>query len=229
VAHQECLLAILSSRHRFAVSLIQTSGRFHMPNSRPNIPVEVQRMIFVQAGHRCACCGVPFPLERAHIVPWSQSQDHSESNLLCLCANCHEMADKSWDRRTFDEYKRRPWVIRRAELETGSSRDDPVESYLSTADGILVHLSEIQCLLAERDTARADLVLQRVVKDALKLYSDGIRLRARVPPLRPDQLSVLEAVYEIVARLLNEKSGNLLEIADALARAKQTVGMRYGA
>lgn len=83
-----------------------------MPGNRPAIPAEVERAIFVEAGHRCACCGTTFPLERAHIVPWRESRDHSARNLLCLCANCHEMADRDWDRTTFYDYKARPWVSR---------------------------------------------------------------------------------------------------------------------
>lgn len=83
-----------------------------MTEGRPKIPKEVARALFVQAGHRCACCGTAFPLERAHIVPWRHSRDHSTANLICLCANCHEMADRDWDHATFLEYKSRPWVDR---------------------------------------------------------------------------------------------------------------------
>lgn len=92
-----------------------------MPN-RPAIPATVQRTVFVDAGHRCAVCGTPFPLERAHIVPWRVTQDHSAENLICLCANCHERADKEWDEKTLREYKRRPWVLRQNVTPEISSR-----------------------------------------------------------------------------------------------------------
>lgn len=82
-----------------------------MPN-RPAIPIDVQRAVFIEAGHRCAVCGTPFPLERAHLVPWSRSKDHSAENLICLCANCHERADSDWDIKTLAEYKKNPWVTR---------------------------------------------------------------------------------------------------------------------
>ena len=85
-----------------------------MPTDRQAIPADAQRTIFVEAGHRCACCGIPFPLERAHIVPWRDSADHSAENLLCLCANCHQMADRDWDKKTFYQDKRRPWVNRQS-------------------------------------------------------------------------------------------------------------------
>jgi DNA-binding CsgD family transcriptional regulator len=83
-----------------------------MPN-RPPIPEEVMRAVFVASGHRCVVCGVPFPLEKAHIIPWHKSKDHSADNLICLCANCHERADREhWGEATLREYKRNPWVLR---------------------------------------------------------------------------------------------------------------------
>ncbi len=88
--------------------------------SRPAIPADIQREIFIEAGHRCAVCGTPFPLERAHIVPWCQSHDHSAKNLICLCANCHERADLEWDEKTLREYKDRPWVSRQNSESTPS-------------------------------------------------------------------------------------------------------------
>jgi type I restriction enzyme, R subunit len=83
-----------------------------MPN-RPAIPVETERQIYIEAGHRCAICGTPFPTERAHIIPWCNSQDHKPDNLICLCANCHERADQGeWGEKVLREYKQRPWIMR---------------------------------------------------------------------------------------------------------------------
>lgn len=95
------------------------------------------RALFVEAGHRCACCGEAFALERAHIVPWRKSRDHSAANLLCLCANCHALADQAWDRKTFYEYKHRPWVLRRfedARASPNSTRATPAGVH---SDGFL--------------------------------------------------------------------------------------------
>ncbi len=97
-----------------------------MAKRRPKIPSDVARAVFVQAGHRCACCGITFPLERAHIVPWRLSGDHSADNLICLCANCHEMADAEWDRATFLEYKSRPWVDRQGRPAENGDRSQRV-------------------------------------------------------------------------------------------------------
>jgi len=91
-----------------------------MPQNRPAIPADVERQVLIDAGHRCAVCGCELPLERAHIIAWSQSKDHSAANLLCLCANCHGRADtEGWGAATLREYKQRPWVIR-ARSEEGA-------------------------------------------------------------------------------------------------------------
>jgi len=80
---------------------------------RPPISAEISRATLVESGHRCSVCGVPCPLERAHIVAWRKTRDNSLENLLCLCANCHERADKEkWGEKTLREYKVRPWVLR---------------------------------------------------------------------------------------------------------------------
>lgn len=87
-------------------------------SDRPEIPAPIVRAIQIESGHRCAVCGESTPLERAHIVPWCETHDHSAENLIYLCANCHERADKEhWGVETLREYKRKPWVMRRYELE----------------------------------------------------------------------------------------------------------------
>lgn len=86
---------------------------------RPVISAEIRRAILVEAGHRCSVCGVPCPLERAHIVAWRRTRDDSPENLVCLCANCHERADQEqWGEKTLREYKAHPWVMRQNGLET---------------------------------------------------------------------------------------------------------------
>lgn len=83
-------------------------------SDRPRIPAEIEREVLVEAGHRCAVCGEPCPLERAHIVPWHESKEHKADDLICLCANCHQRADnEKWGEKTLREYKQRPWVLRR--------------------------------------------------------------------------------------------------------------------
>jgi len=81
--------------------------------NRPKIPAEVERELLLECGHRCSICGTPIPLERAHIIPWRKSKEYKAEDMICLCANCHERADREkWDETTLREYKTRPWVLR---------------------------------------------------------------------------------------------------------------------
>lgn len=83
-----------------------------MPD-RPSIPREIARAVLVEAGHRCAVCGAPCPLEQAHIVPWCDRKSHERENLVCLCSNCHERSHREkWGEKALKEYKDRPWVLR---------------------------------------------------------------------------------------------------------------------
>jgi len=90
-------------------------------SSRPRIPADVERQILTESGHRCAVCGEPLPLERAHIIPWRNSHKHRAEDLICLCANCHHRADTEWSQRILREYKQRPWVLRRFDTPPASA------------------------------------------------------------------------------------------------------------
>src|ERR1700680_3608017 len=84
-----------------------------MSQERPEIPAGIKRRLMIEFGHRCAACGEGTSLEKAHIIPWNESNEHSFENLLVLCAVCHQRShDEDWDRLTLREYKRRPWVAR---------------------------------------------------------------------------------------------------------------------
>lgn len=83
------------------------------PSKRPSIPAKVRRQVLFESGNRCAVCGVPLPLELAHIIPFCVSQDHAAENLICLCANCHALADhERWGERLLRLYKDYPCVLR---------------------------------------------------------------------------------------------------------------------
>lgn len=85
-----------------------------MPEGRPAIPIEIKRDVLFEARHHCAVCCSPLPLEFAHVVPWSKSRDHSLENLIALCANCHERADKEkWGVSYLERYKKSPCIIAR--------------------------------------------------------------------------------------------------------------------
>lgn len=84
---------------------------------RPKIPAGIAREIMIEAGHRCAVCGTPCSLEKAHIIPWHESKQHRAEDLICLCANCHALADhERWRATVLREYKRHPWVHKHPSL-----------------------------------------------------------------------------------------------------------------
>ena len=88
-----------------------------MVAGRPAIPAEIMREILIESGHRCAVCGEPCPLERAHIIPWRQSKTHRAQDLVCLCSNCHQRAEgEKWGEKTLRVYKEKPWVIRARQI-----------------------------------------------------------------------------------------------------------------
>lgn len=76
---------------------------------RPAIPTETKRRILIEAGYRCAIPTCRFPItENAHIVSWSESEDHSYENLIALCPNCHTRYDKGEiDRVAIIAYKKK--------------------------------------------------------------------------------------------------------------------------
>lgn len=81
--------------------------------NRPSIPAETQRELMIECGHRCCACGETVSLEKAHIIPWSATKDHSFANLLVLCSLCHKLShDQNWDAKTLECYKKKPWVAR---------------------------------------------------------------------------------------------------------------------
>jgi type I restriction enzyme R subunit len=85
-----------------------------MPTNRPAIPIEIKRDVLFEARHHCAVCCTALPLEYAHVIPWSKSQNHSLENLIALCANCHERADnEKWGVSYLQRYKKSPCIIAR--------------------------------------------------------------------------------------------------------------------
>jgi len=112
-----------------------------MPN-RPAIPAEIKREILIECGHRCAVCGTSVPLERAHIMPWHKSKEHKAEDLICLCANCHERADREkWGQKTLREYKKRPWVMR--QYEKANHIPEPKTKVHIDIDMELDHFDEV--------------------------------------------------------------------------------------
>jgi len=85
--------------------------------SRPAIPIEIQREVLFQARHRCAVCGEPVSLEKAHIIPWCKTHDHSLPNLIALCANCHTRSHaEKWSESMLRKYKQHPCALDRERM-----------------------------------------------------------------------------------------------------------------
>ncbi|WP_394524917.1 HNH endonuclease [Paenarthrobacter nicotinovorans] len=66
-----------------------------MTESRPAVPLPLQRRLKEEAGYRCAIpgCGQTVALELAHIEPWSKVKEHRFENMICLCSTCHTRFD----------------------------------------------------------------------------------------------------------------------------------------
>lgn len=79
----------------------------YLTDTRPKVPIEIQRAVLTEAGHRCAiptCRAVPVDL--AHIEPWAKVKVHTFENIIALCPTCHRRFDKGdIDRPSMRVYK----------------------------------------------------------------------------------------------------------------------------
>jgi type I restriction enzyme R subunit len=81
---------------------------------RPVIPIAIQRDLLFECRYRCACCCEPVSLEKAHIIPWAKSGDHSFANLVALCANCHTRSHaEDWPESHLRQFKQQPCALDR--------------------------------------------------------------------------------------------------------------------
>jgi HNH endonuclease len=81
-----------------------------MPEGRPDIPRELERALFIEAGHRCAIptCRAVAPLVIEHIDDWTTVREHRFENMIVLCANCHGLkgdGPRKLDRKALRQYK----------------------------------------------------------------------------------------------------------------------------
>lgn len=75
--------------------------------TRPTIPMEIQRAVLIEAGHKCAIPSCKHPrVEIHHIIPWAKCKKHEYHNLIALCPNCHtRVHDGDIDRKSLIKYK----------------------------------------------------------------------------------------------------------------------------
>ena len=66
-----------------------------MPSQRPHLAQWLRSELLLEAGHRCA---IPtcrqWPIELAHIVQRSKSEDDGFDNIIVLCTRCHDLYDR---------------------------------------------------------------------------------------------------------------------------------------
>jgi HNH endonuclease len=176
-----------------------------MKVNRQAIPAEVERAVLIEAGHRCAVCGIPTPLERAHIVPWRDRKEHTAANLICLCANCHERSHKeSWGQKTLREYKQHPWVYRQYGAGIEPNHPDAVrgaaEAQVTTLPRPWVAIVRYYAeLIEDEETGQEDLWERlhlvnlgqapavSIVIPQIHLAGRTARLLSQPPPLGPGE------------------------------------------
>jgi hypothetical protein len=160
-----------------------------MPEGRPDIPRELERALFMEAGHRCAIptCRAVAPLVIEHIDDWAMVQEHKFENMIVLCANCHGLkgeGSRKLDRKALRQYKLNLGVINnrysdfeRRVLEYFAENPRAWQMDLPTGLDMLV-LYPNQRWAACRDTPRKGYFLGCKV-DTQRLCSYACRSRIR--------------------------------------------------
>ncbi len=101
-------------------------------SNRPAIPLEIQRELLFECRYLCAARCEPVSLEKAHIIPWSETQDHSFENLVVLCANCHTASHaEKWPESHLRRFKQRPCALERDRLPPMSPEQKAMVDYIS--------------------------------------------------------------------------------------------------
>src|SRR6516162_3960149 len=104
-------------------------------SKRPAIPRLVQQELLFEVRHRCAVDCEPISLEKAHIIPWSESKDHQPGNLLVLCANCHTRSHaEKWSVAMLKRYKQQPCALQRDRMPLMSPEQKALVDFIISVD-----------------------------------------------------------------------------------------------
>jgi len=173
----------------------------------------------IESSHRCAVCGEPCPLERAHIVPWSKSNDNSQENLICLCANCHQRADtEKWGTKALQEYKVTPWANRKF---TGKETIPQLSKINITIDMDIKDFGELQRRMLEYALA-AFLNIQPNSIKIETVRSGSVKVTLLVPSEYVPKL--LLAMKDNDAELLSYlKPLNVIQLASDFSETKEAL------
>jgi len=79
----------------FKLPLVQRIAKRRRLQLDPVSYKKLQRAVLKRDGWRCQQCGVRDKLHVHHIQPRSLMGDDAESNLITLCASCHEKIHRS--------------------------------------------------------------------------------------------------------------------------------------
>jgi type I restriction enzyme R subunit len=100
-------------------------------SDRPAIPIDIQRELLFECRYRCACDCEPISLEKAHIIPWSKTKDHSAPNLVVLCANCHTRSHaENWPESQLRRFKDNPCALERDRLPPMSGEQKAMVDFI---------------------------------------------------------------------------------------------------
>ena len=103
--------------------------------NRPAIPRQVQLDLLFECRYRCACCCEPVSLEKAHIIPWSATKDHSPANLVVLCANCHTRSHaEKWPESQLRRFKTNPCALERDRMPPMTPGQKLMVDFIVSAD-----------------------------------------------------------------------------------------------
>jgi hypothetical protein len=173
-----------------------------MISKRKRIPTELQRQIFVEAGHRCAvptCRAIEKQIH--HIIPVEKGGKNEYHNLIALCANCHTRADKGeTDRKSLRKYKDNLRYV--------------IEKYSKFEIDLLIDLDRLPDNKARVVPAYTDLLFWRIKEDSLVEYTHtphatSANLEAPDLPLiyTPDLIHITEKGRCFVNSMTQDKIG----------------------
>src|SRR5436305_12967094 len=100
-------------------------------SDRPKIPRDVELDLLFECRYRCACDCEPVSLEKAHIIAWSKTKDHSAPNLVVLCANCHTRSHtENWPEAQLRRFKDKPCALERDRLPVMSGEQKAMVDFI---------------------------------------------------------------------------------------------------
>jgi type I restriction enzyme R subunit len=154
---------------------------------RPAIAAETQRELLFECRYRCACCCEPVALEKAHIIPWCETQDHSAANLVVLCANCHTRSHAEvWPMSQLRRFKQQPCALERDRMPPMNSLQKVMVDLILACDAD--HMTEAERLRLAMMTAAYAGVSFAEVKIVAVVPTNSSLVRIDMPYVAAERL-----------------------------------------